>query len=96
MENQTNNVKKLGRPPQLPPEAVKVTVTFYNNQIVWLDRLAADIRLNSMAIVDRGTILRGILVAVMESGIDLTQPKTEKEIRDVIMPKLKQRTETGK
>lgn len=82
-------IKKAGRPGVLPPDAVKATITFYNNQVAWLDHLSADIRQNTFAVVDRGSILRAIIGALQDSEIDLSQLRTEQAIRDVIAAKLK-------
>lgn len=83
------DVRAVGRPKELPANFVKSTVTFYNEQIVWLDRLSADIRSNTMAIVDRGSIIRAVISAVMKSGIDLTHLESEEQIRDTILKHLK-------
>ncbi len=69
--------------------AVKSTVTFSNNQIVWLDRLSSDIRANTMAIVDRGGIIRAIISAVEQSQIDLCNATSEDQIKDVVCAKLR-------
>jgi hypothetical protein len=69
--------------------AVKSTVTFNNNQIVWLDRLSSDIRATTMAIVDRGAIIRAIISAVEQSSIDLCNATSEDQIRDLVCAKLK-------
>jgi hypothetical protein len=82
-------VEPRGRPKQLSDGAVKSTVTFYNSQIVWLDRLSADIRSSTMAIIDRGTLIRAILTAVEKSGIDLCAATSEEQVCDIILGKLK-------
>jgi len=82
-------VEARGRPKQLSDGAVKSTVTFYNSQIVWLDRLSADIRSSTMAIIDRGTIIRAILTAVEKSNIDLSIATSEEQVCDIILTKLK-------
>ena len=71
--------------------AVKSTVTFSNNQIVWLDRLSSDIRANTMAIVDRGAIIRAIISAVEQSQIDLCNATSEDQIKNLVCTKLKAR-----
>lgn len=78
-----------GRPKQLPEATVKSTVTFNNSQIVWLDRLSADIRASTMAIVDRGAIIRAIITAIEKSNVDLCGASSEEQIRDIICEQLK-------
>ena len=69
--------------------AVKSTVTFSNNQIVWLDRLSSDIRATTMAIVDRGAIICAIISAVEQSQIDLCNATSEDQIKNLVCAKLK-------
>lgn len=83
------SVETRGRPKQLSNGAVKSTVTFYNSQIVWLDRLSADIRSSTMAIIDRGTIIRAILSAIEKSNVDLFSATSEEQVCDIILSKLK-------
>ena len=82
-------VESRGRPKQLSDSAVKSTVTFNNSQIVWLDRLSADIRSSTMAIIDRGAIIRAILAAIEKSNIDLCSATSEEQVCDIICEKLK-------
>jgi hypothetical protein len=84
-----------GRPKELPADAVKSTVTFYNSQIVWLDRLSATMREKSKAVVDRSAIIRGILRGIEESGVDLSGARSEEEIRAGVLDKLKDAGEGG-
>lgn len=80
-----------GRPKELPADAVKSTVTFYNNQIVWLDRLSASIREKSKSVIDRSAMIRAILSAIKESGWDLSDVLSESEITSFILKKIKDR-----
>lgn len=68
---------------------VKSTVTLLNDQICWLDRLSSDIRANSMAIVDRGAIIRAVLNALRNSPLNLNDSTSEQEITEIILSKLK-------
>lgn len=77
----------VGRPRALE-KTVKSTVTFFNHQIVWLDRLSADIRDNSMAIIDRGTLIRAIISAISESKVDLASCMSEENVKNAIMDML--------
>lgn len=80
---------KLGRRRSLSPDHVKSTVTLLNHHLVWLDRLSVDIRSNTMAIIDRGAIIRALVGAFKESDMNLTNVKTEEEARELILAKLK-------
>lgn len=77
------------RKKMLTPDAVKSTVTLLNNHVVWLDTLSTKIRSNSMAIVDRGSIIRALISALKESDLDLTHIKSEDEARKIILAKLR-------
>lgn len=88
-----NQTKRAGRPSLLPPDAAKATITFYNNQIAFLDHLSADIRQNTFAIIDRGSIIRALVGALQDSKIDLSQLRTEKAIRDALTTKLNVKNE---
>jgi hypothetical protein len=79
-----------GRPKELPADAVKSTVTFFNSQIVWLDRLSTSIREKSKSVVDRSALIRAILTAIEESGLDLTNALSEEEITSLILQKLRE------
>jgi Arc/MetJ-type ribon-helix-helix transcriptional regulator len=84
----TEPIEQRGRPKQLSDGVAKSTVTFNNSQIVWLDRLSADIRSSSMAILDRGTIIRAILTAIEKSNIDLLEASSEEQVCEMILNKL--------
>lgn len=80
--------KSVGRP-SLPTDYAKASLTLKLQDILWLDRLSADIREQTGEVLDRGAILRGVLSAVQDSEIDLRKCKTEKEIADTMAKKLK-------
>lgn len=85
----TRTESKLGRPrKRLTSDAVKSTVTFLNDQIVWLDRLSNDIRSNTKEIVDRGALIRAFITALKESKLDLSHVKSEQEACNAILEKL--------
>jgi hypothetical protein len=73
-----------GRPKELPADAIKSTVTLFNSQVVWTQHLSASIREKSKSIVDRSAIIRAILTATINSGIDLRDCKTEDEVTQAI------------
>lgn len=84
-------------PPPLTPnpgraaannEWSKVTVVLYNRQIVFLDRLATTIRENTGSTVKRAEILRALVDALTESGLDLGQATSERELKTALLHRL--------
>ena len=57
----------VGRPKR-PADMKKITVTLSEKQIRWLDQLSDSIR-DSGAIVDRSTLIRGIISAFDEEQV---------------------------
>ncbi len=78
-----------GRPVVHKDEWTKVTVVLLDKQIHWLDKLALEIRLNTKAAISRAEILRGMISAIKESRLDLSQATSEEEIKKVLLEKLK-------
>jgi hypothetical protein len=54
--------------PKKPADMKKITVTLREKQISWLDQLSNSIR-DSGAIVDRSTLIRGIIDALDEKQV---------------------------
>ena len=77
-----------GRPPLHDEEWTKVTVVLLNRQIVYLDRLAADIRAKTGAAIKRAEIIRALIDALAESALDLTAAKSEAELKDILTARL--------
>ena len=77
--------RNRGRPPLHTEEWTKVTVVLRDQQIHWLDRLSAEIRLKTKAAVSRAEILRALVAAAEQSGLDLTTAKSEKEITSFLV-----------
>jgi hypothetical protein len=80
--------RKPGRPPQHDEAWTKVTVVLYNRQIVFLDRLAANIRAKTGAAVSRAQLIRALIDAVTESDIDLTAATSERELKSTLIARL--------
>jgi hypothetical protein len=78
-----------GRPVAHKDEWTKVTVVLLDKQIHWLDKLALEIRLNTKAAISRAEILRGMISAIKESRLDLSQATSEEEIKKSLLEKLK-------
>lgn len=88
MSAQAVQKTSAGRPKVASDLTVKSTITFLNNHIVFLDRLSTEIRENSMAIVDRGALIRAFISSLQESRIDLRHMTSEEEIRMALTKKL--------
>jgi hypothetical protein len=84
----TAKPKGPGRPPSHDEAWTKVTVVLFNRQIVFLDRLAANIRAKTGAAVSRAQLIRAIIDAVTESDIDLTAATSEQELKATVTARL--------
>ena len=66
----------------------KVTVVLLNRQIVFLDRLAANIRAQSGAAISRAQLLRSLVDAVADADIDLTSSTSEADLKTTVLARL--------
>lgn len=78
-----------GRPLEHKEEWTKVTVVLLDKQIHWLDKLATEIRFNTKVAISRAEILRAMINAVEESGIDLSQIISEDDMKNKLLKNLK-------
>ena len=62
-----------GRPIVLTEPWAKITVVLLDRHVAYLDRLAIDIRLKHGKAISRAEIIRGLIEAAFQSGIDLSQ-----------------------
>lgn len=83
-----NNKRKPGRPPIHDEAWTKVTVVLFNRQIVFLDRLAANIRAQSGAAISRAQLIRALLDAVADADLDLTMSTSETDLKVAILARL--------
>jgi hypothetical protein len=79
---------KTGRPPGPEPSS-KVTVVFYDRQTRALDHIAHAIYGRTETKISRTDLVRGIIDAVLNSHVDLTDVKSEADIRARVAAKLK-------
>ena len=75
-------IRSIGRPLMHTETYTKATVVLLNRQIVYLDRLSADIRATSGAVVKRAEIIRGLIDALAESGEDLSNLTSEGDVKE--------------
>ena len=84
----TERKRGPGRPPVHDEEWTKVTVVLFNRQIVFLDRLASNIRAQSGAAISRAQLIRALIDALSEGDIDLTTARSEKDLKATLMSRL--------
>jgi len=80
--------RRPGRPPVHEEAWTKVTVVLFNRQIVFLDRLAANIRAQSGAAISRAQLIRSLVDAVADADIDLTSATSESDLKATILARL--------
>ena len=80
--------RRPGRPPIHEEAWTKVTVVLFNRQIVFLDRLAANIRAQSGAAISRAQLIRALLDAVADADIDLTSATSEADLKASLLARL--------
>jgi hypothetical protein len=83
------DTKGRGRPTQHEEKWTKVTCVLFNSQIAWLDHLAADIRMKTGAAISRAELIRAMIAAVQEKGINLTEVTSEEEAINEILSHMK-------
>ena len=77
-----------GRPPVHDEAWTKVTVVLFNRQIVFLDRLAANIRAQSGAAISRAQLIRSLVDAVTDADVDLTASRSELDLKATLLARL--------
>lgn len=80
--------KKRGRRPSHTEQWTKVTVVLFDRQIVFLDRLSADIRASSGVAISRAHVIRALIDALTESDLDLTGTRSEADLKAVLTARL--------
>lgn len=80
--------RRPGRPPVHEEAWTKVTVVLFNRQIVFLDRLAANIRAQSGAAISRAQLIRSLVDAVADADVDLTAATSEADLKTTILGRL--------
>lgn len=80
--------RKPGRPPVHDEAWTKVTVVLFNRQIVFLDRLSANIRAQSGAAISRAQLIRSVVDAISEADVDLTTALSEADLKATILARL--------
>ena len=84
----TTNPKRRGRRPSHTEHWTKVTVVLFDRQIVFLDRLSADIRAASGVAISRAHVIRALIDALSESDLDLTGTRSEADLKAILTARL--------
>ena len=77
-----------GRRPSHTEHWTKVTVVLFDRQIVFLDRLGADIRATSGVAISRAHVIRALIDALSESDLDLTGTRSESDLKAILTARL--------
>jgi hypothetical protein len=80
--------KKRGRRPSHTEHWTKVTVVLFDRQIVFLDRLGADIRAASGVAISRAHVIRALIDALSDSDLDLTGTRSEADLKAILSARL--------
>src|SRR5512134_3708588 len=84
----STGTRRPGRPPVHDEAWTKVTVVLFNRQIVFLDRLAANIRAQSGAAISRAQLIRALVDGVSGGDVDLTGARSEADLKAPILERL--------
>lgn len=84
----TKTPRRRGRPPIHGEAWTKATVVLFNRQIVFLDRLAANIRAQSGAAISRAQLIRSLIDALADADIDLTAATSEADLKATLLARL--------
>ncbi len=85
----THEPLRRGRPVKHTEDWSKITAVLFDRQVVYLDRLSADIRANTRATVTRAEILRGLIAFLEESGLDAASVTSEEALTAMLLTRLK-------
>ena len=78
-----------GRPIVHTEPWAKITVVLLDRHVAYLDRLAIDIRLKHGKAISRAEIIRGLIEASFQSGVDLSQADSIDQIVELLTTKKK-------
>ena len=74
-----------GRPIVHTEPWAKITVVLLDRHVAYLDRLAIDIRLKHGKAISRAELIRGLIEAAFQSGIDLSQADSIESLVDLLV-----------
>jgi hypothetical protein len=73
-----------GRPAIHGEDWSKVTVVMLNRQVIFLDRLSADIRAATGAIVKRAEIIRTLVDLLAESDVNVSDARPGHDMKEIL------------
>ena len=79
---------RRGRPRTHREAWTKVSVVMFERQVVDLDRLTTAIRGNTGATLTRAEVIRSLLDALTESGLDVTSIVSGAQLKRLLIQKL--------
>ena len=65
-----------------------------HREIVFLDRLVADIRATSGGAIGRAQLIRALIDALAESDVDLTASRSESDVTNAVAERLRRQSAT--
>ena len=68
----------------------RATVVLFDRQIVYLDRLCADIRATTSSAVSRAEVIRALIDALADSELDVTDLGSEAELKARLVENMRQ------
>lgn len=74
-----------GRPIVHTEPWAKITVVLLDRHVAYLDRLAIDIRLRHGRAISRAELIRGLIEAAFQSGVDLSQADSIDTLVDLLI-----------
>lgn len=77
-----------GRPAIHGEDWSKVTVVMLNRQVIFLDRLSADIRAATGAIVKRAEIIRTLVDLLAESDVQASDARPGSDLKEILRASL--------
>src|SRR5689334_11374551 len=80
--------RKRGRRRSHAEPWTKVTVVLMDSEVLFLDRLAADIRASSGATITRAHLIRALVDALAASDLDLTTSRSQKDLVRAVSERL--------
>jgi hypothetical protein len=86
--------KRRGRRRLHAEHWTKVTVVLMDREIVFLDRLVADIRAANGAAISRAHLIRALIDALAGSDIDVTACRSGRELTEVFAKRFQGRSTT--
>jgi len=76
---------RRGRPPIHDERWSKVSVVLFERQIVELDHLATEMRRKSSKAVNRAAVIRALIDALFDSGIDLSGATSAGDLKQMLL-----------